>query len=80
MVGMVVSTKMRHTATVRVDYVKRVPKYERLEKRRSKIHAHVPYCMHVEEGDIVEISSCRKLSKTVSFVVTKILKKGGNEE
>ena len=73
-VGTVVSAKERHSAVVAVDYTRKVRKYERLEKRRSKLHVHVPPCTPVKEGDFVEVSECRKLSKTKAHVVTKILK------
>ncbi len=69
--GKVVSAKTRKTAVVEIPSLHRVRKYERLEKRRSKIHAHVPECMRVREGDFVRIAECRKLSKTKSHVVVK---------
>jgi small subunit ribosomal protein S17 len=71
--GLVESTKAAKTAVVVVPRVRKIPKYERYEKRRSKIHAYVPPCLVVKEGDKVEIAECRKLSKTKAFVVTKIL-------
>ena len=79
LVGTVVSTKMRKTVTVSVDYVKRDPKYKRWYRARSKIHAHVPGELKLNEGDVVEITSTRKLSKTKAMVVTKVLKKAGGE-
>jgi small subunit ribosomal protein S17 len=72
--GKVVSTKAKKTAVVDVPYVWPVRKYERLEKRTSKIHAYVPDCMPVKPGDKVRIAECRKLSKTKSFVVTEVKK------
>ncbi|MGC8851180.1 MAG: 30S ribosomal protein S17, partial [Candidatus Micrarchaeia archaeon] len=56
-----------------IDYQRKVPKYERFEKRRSRIHVHVPECMNVKEGDRVLIGECRKLSKTKAHVVIKKL-------
>ena len=73
--GVVVSAKAKNTAIVRIDYTKKVRKYERLEKRTSRIPAHVPPCMTVEEGQLVRIAECRKISKTKAYVVTKIIKK-----
>ena len=52
-------------------YMKMVPKYQRYEKRRSKVHAHNPPCISAKVGDIVTIAECRRISKTKSFVVVK---------
>lgn len=69
----VVSAKERQSAVVQIDYIRKVPKYERYEKRRSRLHVHVPRCMTVKEGDNVLIGECRKLSKTKSHVIIKKL-------
>lgn len=69
--GTVASTKADKTASVVVEFSRRVPKYERLEKRRSKLHVHIPDCMKVKEGDMVKFMECRKLSKTKNFVLIK---------
>ncbi len=50
-------------------YLHYVPKYERYERRRSRIRAHKPPCMDVEVGDTVRIGECRPISKTKRFVV-----------
>lgn len=73
--GVVTSTKPAKTAVIEIRYVRKVPKYERFEKRRSKISAHVPECMQVEEGETVQVSECRKISKTKAHVVTKVVSK-----
>ena len=67
--GVVVSAKMDKTVIVRRDYLRYVPKFKRYERRHSKIHAHLPPCIEVKEGDKVIIGECRPLAKTVSFVV-----------
>jgi len=71
--GTVVSTRSKKTAVVEIPYVRKISKYERSEKRRSKIHAHLPDCVTVAEGDRVRIEECRRLSRTKSFVVAKKL-------
>lgn len=71
--GKVISAKERKSAVVAIDYTRKVRKYERLEKRRSKLHCHVPSCLLVKEGDVVEVSECRKLSKTKAHVITKVI-------
>lgn len=67
--GEVVSTRMEGTVTVRRDYLHLVPKFERYEKRSSRIKAHRPPCLPIRAGDRVLVGECRPLSKTVSFVV-----------
>ncbi|MEA2075125.1 MAG: 30S ribosomal protein S17 [Euryarchaeota archaeon] len=69
--GTVVSDKAPNTVVVLRSYLKKIPKYERYEKRRSKIHAHNPPCINAKVGDVVKIAECRPLSKTKSFVVVE---------
>jgi len=69
--GVVVSAKAQKTVVVLRSYLKKIRKYERYEKRRSKIHAHNPPCIEAKEGDMVKIAECRPLSKTKSFVVVE---------
>ena len=53
-----------------------IQKYERFAKSRTRLHARLSDCFasEVNLGDYVEIMECRKLSKIISFVVTKRLK------
>ncbi len=76
--GKVTSAKERKSAVVAIDYTRKVRKYERLEKRRSKLHCHVPSCISVKEGDLVQLSECRKMSRTKAHVITKVLSNASN--
>jgi len=76
-VGKVVSDRMQKTVTIEIERWYYVKKYERYEKRRSKIHAHNPPCINAKRGDIVRIMECRPISKTVSFVVIEKIAEGG---
>lgn len=67
--GRVVSLKSGHMAVVEGNYLQYIRKYMRYEKRKSNIHAHLPTCLEISEGDTVAIAECRSLAKTVSFVV-----------
>ncbi|MCS7135131.1 MAG: 30S ribosomal protein S17 [Candidatus Aenigmarchaeota archaeon] len=67
--GKVVSDKMQNTVIVRIDYLHYIPKYERYEKRKSRIPAHNPSCINAKKDDVVKIAECRPLSKTKAFVV-----------
>jgi small subunit ribosomal protein S17 len=71
--GTVVSDKTARTVVVQREYFKYVPKYERYEKRKSKVHAHNPDCIAAKTGDRVSLAECRPLSKTKSFVVIQVL-------
>jgi len=74
--GVVVSDKAQHTVVVERPYTVYLHKYERSLRKNSKIRAHNPPCMDAKVGDRVMISEARRLSKTKSFVVTKVLSRG----
>lgn len=48
-------------------------KYERYEKRKTKIHAKLPLDLtdQVNVGDWVEIKECKPLSKSINFILIK---------
>lgn len=71
--GVVVSDKMTKTVTVELKRMQVIPKYERYERRTSKIHAHNPPCIAAKVGDNVKVMECRRLSKTKAFVVVQKL-------
>ncbi len=70
--GVVVSAKMNKTITVSWERRIYVPKYERYERKISKVQAHSPACIGAKEGDVVKIMECRPLSKLKTFVVIKV--------
>ncbi|MCS4541584.1 MAG: 30S ribosomal protein S17 [Euryarchaeota archaeon] len=69
--GIVVSDKMSRTVVVKREYSKYTSKFERYERRHSKISAHNPPCISAKVGDSVRIAECKPLSKTKSFVVVE---------
>jgi len=74
--GTVVSAKAQKTAVIEVQYFQHIKKYERYERRHSRIVAYNPECIAAKEGERVIIAECRPLSKTKSFVViSKVEKK-----
>ena len=74
-VGTIISAKMQKTATVSWERRHFLKKYERYEKRKSKVKAHNPACINAHDGDIVKIMECRPLSKTKNFVIVEVLGK-----
>ncbi len=71
--GTIVSTKMRKTAIVEFGRLYFLKKYERYEKRRTRLKVHNPECINAKDGDIVNIMECRPLSKTKNFVIVSKL-------
>ena len=69
--GVVIADTMQHTVTVEWERRKNIKKYERYEKKRTRIKAHNPECIAAKKGDLVEIMECRPLSKTKNFVIVK---------
>jgi small subunit ribosomal protein S17 len=74
--------KLHGRVTIQFERMLRVPKYERYEKRRTKIHARLPACMEdsVVVGDLIQVAETRPISKTINAVVSKIIKKRENAE
>lgn len=69
--GVVVDAKMQNTATVEWERRMYVQKFERYEKRRTRVKAHNPENIDAKQGDIVKIVECRPISKTKSFIITE---------
>ena len=76
--GIVTSAKAPKMIVVSREYPRPVQKYKRFERSRSRMHAYLPSCMDVNEGQEVRIAECRPLSKTVSFVVVEVNTKDGS--
>jgi len=71
--GVVVSDKMSKTVTVEWPRRKYISKYERYERRRTKVKAHNPDNINAKKGDKVVIAETRPISKTKNFIVIKIV-------
>ena len=70
-IGTVESNKSSKMVVVSRQYNRLVKKYKRYERSKSKVHAFLPDCITVNEGDKVKIAECKPLSKTISFVVVE---------
>lgn len=73
--GKVLAGRAQKTATVGWERMYYIPKFERYEKRRTKLHVHNPECINAGENDIVKIAETRPLSKTKHFVIIEKLGK-----
>jgi len=68
-IGKVISNKMAKTAKIQWDRRSYLYKYERYQKKRSAVMAHVPEGMTISIGDTVKIAECRPISKTKNFII-----------
>lgn len=71
--GKVVSDKMTKAAVVLIERKSRHPVYGKILKRKKKIHAGNE--IGAKMGDEVEITETKPISKTISFKISKIVKK-----
>jgi small subunit ribosomal protein S17 len=71
--GIVDSDKMDGTVIVQRDYYVKSKKFDRYLRHKSRIPAHNPPCINAHAGDRVQVAECRRLSRTVSYVVIKKL-------
>ena len=74
LVGKIIKKDISKTATVKVEHSHFIKKYERHEKRTSKIRVHNPEDIKAKIGDTVKIQETRPISKTKHFIITKIIK------
>ncbi len=73
--GTVVSDRSKRTVIVESETLDYFPKYKRSARGHSRLPAHNPDSLAAKLGDEVEVAECRKISKTKSWIVTKILRK-----
>jgi small subunit ribosomal protein S17 len=74
LVGRVVSDKRSKTVTVLIERRVKHELYGKIVAKSSKYHAHDENGEY-KMGDVIEITECRPISKTKSWVVTKLLQK-----
>ncbi|MHA2009347.1 MAG: 30S ribosomal protein S17 [Promethearchaeota archaeon] len=76
--GIVVSKRSKNTIVIRRDYVQFVKKYQRYERRNTRLACHLPECLvqEIEIGDLVKVGESRKISKTKAFIVLDKIKSG----
>ena len=70
--GVVMSDKGDKTITVRIDSAKPHPKYLKIVRRSSRIHAHDEK-NQAKVGDLVRLVECRPLSRTKRWRLVEIL-------
>ncbi|MHA2280576.1 MAG: 30S ribosomal protein S17 [Promethearchaeota archaeon] len=78
--GIIVSKKSKNSVIIRRDYVQFVKKYQRYERRNTRLACHLPECLNheVDIGDLVKVGESRKVSKTKAFIVLGKISIGGD--
>ena len=72
MVGKVISDKMQKTIVVLIERTVKHPKYGKVMRRRTKLHAH-DEAQIGKIGNMVKIRESRPLSKTKSWVLVDVI-------
>ncbi len=72
--GKISSTKEKQTINLQKEAPIYFSKFRRYARGKSTIHAHLPACIEVQEGDHVIAAECRPISKSVSYVVVEVRK------
>ena len=70
--GRVISDKMDKTITVLVERQVKHPLYGKFMRRSTKLHAH-DESNECREGDVVNITSCRPMSKTKTWSLVEVI-------
>ena len=74
LVGIVTSTKMQKTITVKVETKFKHPLYRKLVIHTKKYHVHDEN-QSANLGDKVEIMETRPISKTVNWTIAKVIER-----
>ncbi len=78
-IGTVVSDKGDKTIRVRFDFMVKHPKYGKYY-RRSTILASHDEKNEAKAGDLVEVASCRRMSKTKFWRLVRVIERRGADE
>lgn len=73
--GRVISDVFHKTTTVEFPRQVYNAKYERFQRRRTRIKVHVPDEFEIKKGDFIKIIETRPISKTKNFLAVEVVKK-----
>ena len=71
-IGIVESDKRDKSRKVVIQFSAKHPKYGKYVRKRTVLHAHDEENIS-HQGDRVEVAECRPISKTKSWVVTRVV-------
>ena len=75
--------KFPNRVVIQFERMKKIPKYERYEKRRTRLHARLPDCMkdEIQVGDLISVGETRAISKMIhAVVIGKVKSKTENKK
>lgn len=72
--GTVASDRRDKTIKVRYDYMVKHPMYGKYYKRSTTLHVHDEK-NEAEVGDVVEVTACRRMSKTKFWRLLRIVRR-----
>ena len=67
--GKVVSLKGTNRSVIERNFLHYIKKYDRYEKRHSRINAHITPCLEINVGDSVLVGECRPIAKNISYII-----------
>jgi small subunit ribosomal protein S17 len=76
---MVASKSSDKTIRVAINTLVKHPQYGKYLRRRTRLAAHDP-ANEAREGDTVEIAPCRRMSRTKSWRLVKVVRRGSGAE
>lgn len=74
-IGKVIKKDLHKSATINWERLIYVRKYERYEKKRTRLRVHNPPCVNAKVNDFVKVMECRPISKSKKFVILENFKK-----
>ena len=78
-VGVVEADARDKTRKVVISYLAKHPKYGKYIRRRTVLHVH-DETNESRKGDTVEVIPCRPMSKTKSWRLSRVVKRGVGDE
>jgi small subunit ribosomal protein S17 len=79
LVGKVTSAKRQKTITVDVERLVRHPRYEKFQRRRTRLHVH-DEAGDARLGDMVEVMATRPLSKLKRWRLVRVIARAPGAE
>tara|TARA_Y100000310_G_C20688081_1_gene820397 strand:- start:2952 stop:3275 length:324 start_codon:yes stop_codon:yes gene_type:complete len=76
----IVTKKFSNRVVIEFERIIYIQKYERYQKKKTKIHARLMGNIDVQIGDLIQVQECRPLSKLIHFIVTKKIEKAKPKE
>ena len=73
-IGRVIKDVFHKTTTIEFPRQIYNQKYERFQKRRTRIKVHVPDGIDVKKGDTIKVIETRPISKTKNFLAVEVIK------